>query len=435
MNEKYALASQRSEYWGWALTRTVCRCLLMGSLAIQASTGGIDHCNLVGSTASLSEHVQLHSAGKNVESASSLLLNLRNQFQTLTEAYGKETLSRAHELSGTTGFQEEESVWKMTNLLGIQVNFCLKGTHFTSVEKVQGKTENLLKGLPEPLPAMFVLNAERSTFDQVSEFDRGRIVAYQNCGLSFRKIGSRVGRNQTTVKRICDRWMQEGTTDRRRRLHPPHRCLRSQWCDERRIWVAEWNEVVFTDESHICLQHHDGRIRVRIHRGERMLNSCVMHRHTGPAPGIMVWGGIGYHSRTPLVCIAGTLNSQHYISEVLEPVVLPYLQGLATAIFQQDNTRLQVAHVVKTFFVHHQIELLLWPVRSPDVSPIKNTWSMVAQRLTQITPPAATPDQLWQRVVAAWSAVPQEHTRSLFFESMPRRVAAVISNNGDYSGY
>ncbi|GFW88384.1 transposable element Tcb1 transposase [Trichonephila clavipes] len=68
-----------------------------------------------------------------------------------------------------------------------------------------------------------------------------------------------------------------------------------------------------------------------------MLNSCVMHLHTGPAPSIMLWGGIGYHSRTPLVRIAGTLNSQRYISELLEPVVLSYLQGLPTAIFQQDN--------------------------------------------------------------------------------------------------
>ncbi|GFW03572.1 transposable element Tcb1 transposase [Trichonephila clavipes] len=68
-----------------------------------------------------------------------------------------------------------------------------------------------------------------------------------------------------------------------------------------------------------------------------MLNSCVMHRHTGLTPGIRVWGGIGYHSRTPLVRITGSLNSQHYISEMFEPVVLPYLQGLATAIFQQDN--------------------------------------------------------------------------------------------------
>ncbi|GFU88100.1 transposable element Tcb1 transposase [Trichonephila clavipes] len=189
-----------------------------------------------------------------------------------------------------------------------------------------------------------------------------------------------------------------------------------------------------TDELRICLQHHDVRIRVWRHRGERMLNSCVMHRHIGPAPGIMVWGGIGYHSRTPLVRIAGTLNSQRYISEVLEPVVLPYLQGLAPAVFQQDNERPHMARIVQRFFVNHKIELLSWPVRSPDLLPIENMWSMVAQRLIQITPPAATPDQLWQRMEAAWSAVPQEHIQNLF-ESMPKRVGVVIFNNGGYSGY
>ncbi|GFY18795.1 uncharacterized protein TNCV_2400131 [Trichonephila clavipes] len=64
------------------------------------------------------------------------------------------------------------------------------------------------------------LRKQRSAFDQVSEFARGRIVAYQNCGLSFRDIGSRVGQNQTTVMRICDRRMQEYTMDRRGRSHP-----------------------------------------------------------------------------------------------------------------------------------------------------------------------------------------------------------------------
>ncbi|GFX99811.1 transposable element Tcb1 transposase [Trichonephila clavipes] len=166
---------------------------------------------------------------------------------------------------------------------------------------------------------------QRSAIVQVSEFDRGRKMAYRDCRLSFRKIGSRVGRNQTTVMRICDRWMQEesGRTIRRRLqqsglsarrpllglpLTQNHRRLRHQWCDERRMWVAEWNEVVFTDESRICLQYHDSRIR---------------------------------------------------------------------------------------------IELLPWPARSPDISPIENMWSLVAEQLTQITPPAATPDQLWQRVEAA----------------------------------
>ncbi|GFU75317.1 transposable element Tcb1 transposase [Trichonephila clavipes] len=62
---------------------------------------------------------------------------------------------------------------------------------------------------------------QRSAFDQVYEFDRGRKVAYRDCRLSFREIGSRIGRNQTTVMRICDRWMQEATTDRRGLSHPP----------------------------------------------------------------------------------------------------------------------------------------------------------------------------------------------------------------------
>ncbi|GFW91292.1 hypothetical protein TNCV_737071 [Trichonephila clavipes] len=97
------------------------------------------------------------------------------------------------------------------------------------------------------------------------------------------------------------------------------------------MWAAEWNEVVLTVESHICLQHHDGQIRVWRHRGERMLNSCVMHRHTGLAPLIM---------------------------------------GLATSIFQQDNVRPHVARIAQRCFVNHQIELLLWPARTLDLSPI-----------------------------------------------------------------
>ncbi|GFY12353.1 transposable element Tcb1 transposase [Trichonephila clavipes] len=59
---------------------------------------------------------------------------------------------------------------------------------------------------------------QRFAFDQVSEFDRGRIAGNRYCALYFREIGSRVGQNQTTVMCICDRWMQEGTTDR---PHPP----------------------------------------------------------------------------------------------------------------------------------------------------------------------------------------------------------------------
>ncbi|GFW90257.1 transposable element Tcb1 transposase [Trichonephila clavipes] len=79
---------------------------------------------------------------------------------------------------------------------------------------------------------------QRSTFDQVSEFDRGRIVAYRDCGVSFREIGSRVGRNQTTVMRICDRWMQKGTKDQRGRSHPPQ-CITSRE-DRQIVRLCAW---------------------------------------------------------------------------------------------------------------------------------------------------------------------------------------------------
>ncbi|GFU16281.1 transposable element Tcb1 transposase [Trichonephila clavipes] len=60
----------------------------------------------------------------------------------------------------------------------------------------------------------------RGSFDQASEFDRGRTVADRDCGLSFREIGQRVGRNHATVMQISHRWMQEETTDCRGQSHP-----------------------------------------------------------------------------------------------------------------------------------------------------------------------------------------------------------------------
>ncbi|GFW16236.1 transposable element Tcb1 transposase [Trichonephila clavipes] len=81
---------------------------------------------------------------------------------------------------------------------------------------------------------------QRSAFDQVSDFNRERIVAHRDCGLPFREIGRRVGRNQATVMWICDRWMQAGTTDQRGRAHPPQCTTSHQLCQ--RVEAA-WSAV------------------------------------------------------------------------------------------------------------------------------------------------------------------------------------------------
>ncbi|GFY33176.1 transposable element Tcb1 transposase [Trichonephila clavipes] len=82
----------------------------------------------------------------------------------------------------------------------------------------------------------------------------------------------------------------------------------------------------------------------------------------------------------------------------------------------------------------HEIEIFPWPACSPDISPIDNVWSTLPQRLSRDTPHAATPDQLWQYVEAAWTAVAQGYIQS-FFVSMLSHVAAVIAKDGGYTYY
>ena len=42
------------------------------------------------------------------------------------------------------------------------------------------------------------------------------------------------------------------------------RCLLQTWSDDRFTWTTEWKNVVFTDESLFCLQHHDVRMSLEI---------------------------------------------------------------------------------------------------------------------------------------------------------------------------
>ncbi|GFW55037.1 transposable element Tcb1 transposase [Trichonephila clavipes] len=58
--------------------------------------------------------------------------------------------------------------------------------------------------------------------------------------------------HSVSARTVRRRLQQSGQSTRRQLLGlsliKNHRRLRRQWCDERRMRVAEWNEVVFTDE-------------------------------------------------------------------------------------------------------------------------------------------------------------------------------------------
>ncbi|GFT57230.1 uncharacterized protein TNCV_1692351 [Trichonephila clavipes] len=59
----------------------------------------------------------------------------------------------------------------------------------------------------------------------------------------------------------------------------------------------------------------------------------------------MVWGVITYSTRLSLVLICGTMTAQRYAHDILQPHVLPLMQWLPGAIFEQENARPHMARV------------------------------------------------------------------------------------------
>ncbi|GFU77544.1 HTH_38 domain-containing protein [Trichonephila clavipes] len=90
---------------------------------------------------------------------------------------------------------------------------------------------------------------QRSAFDQESEFDRGRIVAYRDCGLSFREIAY-----ARTIRR---RLHQSGLSARHPLLGLPltqnHKRLCRQWCDEEGYeWQNGMKLSLLTSPASVC---------------------------------------------------------------------------------------------------------------------------------------------------------------------------------------
>ncbi|GFU93358.1 transposable element Tcb1 transposase [Trichonephila clavipes] len=104
--------------------------------------------------------------------------------------------------------------------------------------------------------------------------------------------------------------------------------------------------------------------------GERLDPAFALQRHTAPTAGVMVLCAIAYNTRSPLVLIHGPMTAQRYVHDILQPHVLPLMQRLPGAIFQQDNARPPTARVSQDCF--RTFTTVSWYARSTDSSPIEH---------------------------------------------------------------
>ncbi|GFV35554.1 transposable element Tc1 transposase [Trichonephila clavipes] len=134
----------------------------------------------------------------------------------------------------------------------------------------------------------------------------------------------------------------------------------------------------------------------------------------------MDWGAIAYDSRSTLIVMRRSLTGQRYIDDILRPHVGPLLNGLPGAIFQQDNARPHTARVAQDFLRHFQI--LPWPARSPDLSPVKHVWDPLKRQM----PSRHSVYDLELAVQDLGAHLPQDNIKCLI-NSMPDRVVVCIA--------
>ncbi|GFV31561.1 transposable element Tcb2 transposase [Trichonephila clavipes] len=168
-----------------------------------------------------------------------------------------------------------------------------------------------------------------------------------------------------------------------------HRRLRLQRAHEHRVWQADWHQVIFSDESRFNLWNHDVRNRVKRYSGERCLTKCVIERHGGLTPEVMVWRRFR---------------------------------------IMDDPTGYELRVVS---IAAQRMQLLPWPDYSPDMSSIVHVWDLVGRRFARYPRPASSKDELLLRI---WNSLPQADIQNLF-DSMPRRTTTLNAARGGYTKY
>ena len=109
-------------------------------------------------------------------------------------------------------------------------------------------------------------------------------------------------------------------------------------------------------------------------------NICAVHciQHRPFLQRILVWGCITSTGSGLIIIVDGTMTSKNNI-QTLESAILPFKE--LVPLFQQDNAPCHKSKEVTKWFMDNEIEIMDWPARSPDLSPIKKVWATLKREL------------------------------------------------------
>lgn len=127
-----------------------------------------------------------------------------------------------------------------------------------------------------------------------------------------------------------------------------------------------------------------------------------------------------------------------YIKYLEEGLLLIYKPG---TIFQQDNAKIHVSIRMQEWFENYSIQIMEWPLYSPDLNPIEYCQNLLKKKLTELYPylfmagrSQINWTEFYEAIRAAWWAIPQA-TIDALIDSISRRIEAVYRVRGWYTKY
>jgi transposase len=216
---------------------------------------------------------------------------------------------------------------------------------------------------------------------------------------------------------------------------------------------------IFMDETKPSSSGTDGpQLRVRRLCGTRHEPRYIDRQQHSVQFSLSIhfWAAITWGYHTPLVFVHGRgkeeirhsgdrggMDSQQYVEEVLEPFLLPFLEGLPNQgvdyeVMEDLSGPHRSAYTYEHFYSHYQVQKSLWPAKSPDLNPIENVWSLFKGKLKRRFQKDGLPRTLLDYIMAAqqeWKNQDWEMIDGRILDGMERRVQAVLEVGGEKTKY
>lgn len=220
-------------------------------------------------------------------------------------------------------------------------------------------------------------------------------------------------------------------------LNTQQRQARYQWCLDHRDWsVADWGEVIFSDECSFAISPQANSQFVRRRRGAPVTSEHTTS-HRPFLQRIMIWSCISRHGAGPLVVVDGNMNATKYVNimqQHLLPQIVAWYGAVANCGYQQDNAPCHKAAIATRFLAQNRIPIVPWPPYSPDLNCIENVWAVLKAEFR--AQPTRSREHAVERLEDIWRhSADIQRTITAVINSMPRRIERCIASRGGYIPY